>query len=78
MTSVGHTRARAASHHESDGAEKINVRRVFDFESFESETLRKNRLAVTRRHKVVASTQFLLCCKSRSGDLHRRPGRPAV
>src|SRR5438067_9018379 len=42
--------------------EKINVRQFLDFQGAESETLRQNRLVLTRRHKAVASTQILPGC----------------
>ena len=53
-----------ASDDRTERAEKINVRQLLDFKGLESETLRKNRLAVTRRHKAVASTQFTMVATS--------------
>ncbi len=54
---------------EAERTKEVNVDQLLDFVGFESETLRKNRLAVSRRHKAVASTQILRGCKSRSGGL---------
>ena len=51
---------RASRQNKPKWSKKIDVRRFLDFESFESETLGKNRLTVRRRHKAVASTQVSL------------------
>ncbi len=71
VTCVGVSRSAAAQagDDEPERAKEVNVDQLLDFVGFESKTLRKNRLAVSRRHKAVASTQILRGCKSRSGGL---------